>query len=388
MKATTETDIDAQARDCLGRDRFGGAAPEDPVPPAEIREPPERTFADFVRDHRRLLLALLAAAAATVFVFAVLPQIAGLGETLKRLGHGSKGWLALGLGFEVLSIAGYVAVFRAVFCCEGVEIGWSENYQITLAGIVATKIFAAAGAGGVALTAWALRASGLSGRTVARRMTALEILLYGVYMAALVIFGLGLASGLFGGDSPASLTLVPAAFGATVIALVLASRFLPGDIGRRLRRFSGGSERRRRGLERVSAVPATLRDGIATAIALLRRPRPGLAGAILYWAFDIATLWATFRAFGGSPPVAVVVMAYYVGTLANLIPIPGGIGGVEGGMIGCFIAFGVNGSTAVLAVLSYRALSFWLPTLPGTVAYFQLRQTVGRWRGGEAVQPA
>jgi uncharacterized protein (TIRG00374 family) len=79
------------------------------------------------------------------------------------------------------------------------------------------------------------------------------------------------------------------------------------------------------------------------------------------WGFDIGTLWACFHAFGPSPPGAVLVMGYYVGTLADALPLPGGIGGVEGGLIGAFLAFGVKGSLAVLAVLAYRTISYWLP---------------------------
>ncbi len=73
-------------------------------------------------------------------------------------------------------------------------------------------------------------------------------------------------------------------------------------------------------------------------------------------------------------------MSYFVGMLGNLLPLPGGLGGVEGGMIGAFAAFGVDFDLALLAVLSYRAISFWLPTVPGAIAYFQLRRTVARWR--------
>ena len=87
-----------------------------------------------------------------------------------------------------------------------------------------------------------------------------------------------------------------------------------------------------------------------------------------------------FHAFGSPPPFTVIWMAYFVGTLGNLLPLPGGLGGVEGGMIGAFAAFGVDFNLAVLAVLSYRGISFWLPTLPGAIAYFQLRRTVARWR--------
>jgi uncharacterized protein (TIRG00374 family) len=76
----------------------------------------------------------------------------------------------------------------------------------------------------------------------------------------------------------------------------------------------------------------------------------------------------------------VIWMAYFIGTLGNLLPLPGGLGGVEGGMIGAFAAFGVDFNLSVLAVLSYRGISFWLPTVPGAIAYFQLRRTVTRWR--------
>ncbi len=65
--------------------------------------------------------------------------------------------------------------------------------------------------------------------------------------------------------------------------------------------------------------------------------------------------------------------------LANLLPLPGGIGVVEGGMIGAFVAFGVSPSLAVPAVLVYRLIAFWLPSIPGAIAYFQLRRTVNRW---------
>jgi uncharacterized protein (TIRG00374 family) len=102
-------------------------------------------------------------------------------------------------------------------------------------------------------------------------------------------------------------------------------------------------------------------------------------GAIAYWGFNIAVLWAAFHAFGGPPPLAVIVMAYFLGMLGNLLPLPGGIGGVDGGMIGVLAAFGVDFGLATVAVLTYRGFAFWLPTIPGAIAYFQLRRTVGRW---------
>jgi uncharacterized protein (TIRG00374 family) len=91
-------------------------------------------------------------------------------------------------------------------------------------------------------------------------------------------------------------------------------------------------------------------------------------------------LWACFHAFGDAPPQAVIVMSYFIGMLGNTLPLPGGIGGVDGGMIGAFTAFGVPVELAVVAVLAYRGIAFWLPTIPGAIAYLQLRRTVNRWR--------
>jgi uncharacterized protein (TIRG00374 family) len=133
-------------------------------------------------------------------------------------------------------------------------------------------------------------------------------------------------------------------------------------------------------------IPALAASGVRTAIELIRSRDPGLLGALAWWGFDISVLWAMFHAFGSAPPFTVIWMAYFVGMLGNVLPLPGGLGGVEGAMIGALAAFGVQLDLAVVAVLSYRAISFWLPTLPGVVAYFQLRRTVARWQDEKPVQ--
>ena len=106
-----------------------------------------------------------------------------------------------------------------------------------------------------------------------------------------------------------------------------------------------------------------------------------MLGSIFYWGFNIAVLWAAFKAFGEAPPWGVVVMGYFVGMLANLLPLPGGVGGVDGGMIGAFAAFGGESRDSIIvAVLTYRLFAFYLPTVPGALAYVGLRRTVARWR--------
>jgi uncharacterized membrane protein YbhN (UPF0104 family) len=320
------------------------------------------------------------------FLYFVLPNLTGVGRTVHHIESGDKWWIAAGIAFEVLSFGGYVVLFRSVFISGQTRIGWSESYEITMAGLLATRLFAAAGAGGVALTAWALRRSGMPPRLVASRMVAFVVLLYIIYAGSLIIDGIGLGTGLFPGGGSFAITFVPAMVAAIMLAGAGAMALLPGDLERRLQGWASGSGRLAHWVARAVTIPALAAAGVRTAIALIRTRDPGLLGAPAWWGFDIAVLWAMFHAFGTPPPFTVIWMAYFVGMLGNLLPLPGGLGGVEGGMIGAFAAFGVDFNLAVLAVLSYRAISFWLPTVPGVIAYFQLRRTVARWR--EEQQPA
>jgi putative heme transporter len=329
----------------------------------------------------RIVASLLFVASTVAFLYFVLPKLLGLRDTWSRIQHGDPAWLGVAALLEVCSFGGYVILFRGVFVRGRTRIGWRASYEITMAGLAATRLFASAGAGGVALTAWALRRSGMEPRTVACRMIAFMALLYGVFMGALVIVGFGLY--FFGDESAFAITVIPAIFGAAVILIFLAVSFLPGDVDRLVKRWSRGG-RLGRLAGHAAAAPAAAASGVRTAIELVRERNPALFGALGWWGFDIGVLWACFHAFGGSPQVAVVVMAYFLGQLGNVLPLPGGIGGVDGAMIGAFSALGVSSSLAVVSVLAYRAFAFWLPTLPGAVAYLQLRRRVHRWQDTES----
>jgi uncharacterized membrane protein YbhN (UPF0104 family) len=211
-------------------------------------------------------------------------------------------------------------------------------------------------------------------------MTAYLVLLYGIFMISMIVSGLGLRLGVFPGPAPLGLTVVPATFAAAVVLLALSLTVLPGDLEQRIRRRLLRSRWSERWRNVAAAGPATVAEGLRTTLALLRQHRASLLGAVGWWAFDIAVLWASFQAFGQAPPTAVIVVCYLTGLLANVLPLPGGIGGVEGGMIGAFIAFNVPSGLAIVAVLSYRAIAFWLPTIPGVIAYVGLRGTVHRWQ--------
>jgi uncharacterized membrane protein YbhN (UPF0104 family) len=333
-----------------------------------------------IRLTRRSLVASIIFIVSIVgFMYFVLPKLLGLRDTWNRLQHGNVWWLALAAVLECFSFLGYVILFRGVFVRGDSRIDWRASYQITMAGLAATRLFASAGAGGIAMTAWALRRSGMEPRLVACRMIAFMAVLYAVFMGTLVIGGLGLYFGVFAGGNSFALTIVPAIFGAGVISLFLVVSLLPGDFDRLVARWTHGG-RVGRLLAKGAALPAAAASGVRTAIHLVQERDASLLGGVAWWGFDIAVLWSCFHAFGGAPPTAVVVMSYFIGQLGNVLPLPGGIGGVDGAMIGAFSAFGVSPPLAVVSVLAYRAFAFWLPTLPGAVAYLQLRRTVHHWR--------
>jgi uncharacterized protein (TIRG00374 family) len=323
---------------------------------------------------------ILIALAALYFL---LPKLAGLNQTWGRLRHGNPVWLAGAAGVELLSIGGYAILFRTVFGRDMPRLDWRASLQIPLAGIAAIRLVAAAGAGGVAVTAWALDRAGMEARVIACRMVANLVLQYAVYLAGIVVFGVALAVGVLPGPAPFELTVIPALLSIALAGAVLSAVLLPNDVERRLRAVDRGPRWWRRLIERLAAAPATLGAGVRTAAALIREGHPGLLGAAAYWGFDISALGFSFLAFGSHPALAVIVLGYFLGTLGSLLPLPGGIGGVEGAMIGAFVAFGVHADQAVIAVLAYRAISFWLPTLPGIAGYVVLRRTVRRWSASD-----
>ena len=324
---------------------------------------------------RRLLVPLVVSALLLGSLVLLAPAVGDLPDLWERISDGDPRWLAAALGLEALSFLGHIVLFRAVSVDAGSRIGMRASTQITLAGHAATRLLATAGAGGVALTAWAMRRAGMSRADVAARMVTFLVLLYGVYMGALVVGGLGLATGALPGGGPLAVTLVPAIFGAALIGAVLYAQRLSAAP-------PPAPSATRRGRARALLVPVGA--GVRDARALIRRGNPGLLGAIMWWGFDIAVLWACFEAFGDAPPAAVLVVAFFVGTLANTLPLPGGIGGVEGGMVGALVAFGTDPGLALLAVLGYRVFAFWLPIAPGVLAYLDLRRIVARWEAEDA----
>jgi uncharacterized protein (TIRG00374 family) len=344
-------------------------------------------FQALLADRRKLLGGVAVVVLLVFAIYVVFPKLVGLDDAVRKLDDAVWYWIVIAIAFNVVAFGAYVALFRGILGGTRDDavhrrLGHTASYQITMAGLAATRIFSAAGAGGLVLTYWALRKAGMPRRRAACRMVAFMVLLYGVYLIALFLFGILLRTHVLPGDAPFGGTVVPAIVAAIVVGVFLLIALIPHDVERRMQRFAGGY-RRTRYLTRLAKGPATVATGVRTAIAYVRHPQRGalaVGGAVGFWAANIAVLWASFEAFGGEVPFAVLVQGFFVGMAANLIPSPlGGVGSVDAGMIGAFVLFGIDESTVFPAVLTYRVIAFWLPIPPGIVAFFQLRNTVAGW---------
>jgi uncharacterized protein (TIRG00374 family) len=333
-----------------------------------------------------------------VGIYFLFPKLVGLGDALGKLGDADPLWIGIAVLFSIASYATYIALFKAVVGGDALRLSWGETYEINMAGVAATLLFSAGGAGGVALTYWSLRKAGMQRREVARRMIAFVGLHYAFYPLALIVFGLLLRTGVLSGANSVELTIIPAAVAGLLLVFGVLVTLIPSDLEARLMPHAHGAHTRSF-VEWAARVPETAGDGFRFALQLFTHPRQGglaVLGAAGFWAFSIGVLWASFHSLGIHVPLAVVVQGFFLGMVANLFPLaPAGVGAVDAGMIGAFVLFGLPEETVFPAILIFRLVSFWMPIPPGVVAFFQLRNTVRRWeeeglpidRGGE-LRPA
>jgi uncharacterized protein (TIRG00374 family) len=326
---------------------------------ADLSVPPELS-------QRRLRKRLLIAVGLLAAIVAVITLLPGLTDLRSRFAHAEPGWLTLGVALKLLSGLSYVLIFRAVFCSR---MRWRHSLQIGMSELGANALFPTGGAGGLALGAWALRRGGMPASRIAERTVAFFLLTSIANVLGVAILGVGLATGVFPNHLSLALTVAPAAAAVLAIVGTLA-------LGRLAGRLHSQYQPERAGSKRVAALRA-IADGVNEALVLLREhDRQLIAGAIGYLAFDVMILWATFHAFGSSPDLAILWIAYLIGELGGLLPVPGGIGGVDLGLVGTLVLYGVGVTAATAAVLAYRAIALWVPALFGAAAFVALRRTL------------
>lgn len=314
---------------------------------------------------RRLRNSLISLAVFFAIVVLLLLAVPGLRTAAERISDADPGWVLGAIGLELLSCVGYMVLFDLVFG----RIGRRLVTRLSLSELAVNSVVSVSGLAGLALGAWVMRQKGISVERIAKRTVLIFVLTSAVSAAAVVVIGLPMWVGLLPGSSDPLLTLLPAAVAALAIAAtILSARWA----GRRADTLSQRSSRSAVALVAISG-------GVEQALREIRRGDWRLLGAVGYWLFDALTLFAALAAFGHVASFWAVAMAYLVGMIANSLPIPGGFGAVEGGLVGMLDLLKVApGSTVVAAVVVYRAVSLWVPALTGSVAFLSLRREIAK----------
>ena len=317
---------------------------------------------------RRLVMAVLLG----VFMLGLLLAIPPLREVLRAIDRMNPGWIGVGIALELASCASFVVVFRLFFAPlpprQARRLAWTE--------MASGVLLPAGGIGGLAIGGWLMHLAGMSTRSIVQRSSALFFITSAASVAAMVVAGALLVTGVSEGPEDFLRAASPILAGCLVTAVVLA---LPARQSRRTSRPGG---------------PAWISDliaGIREAEYALRRPSWRLLGSIGYLVFDIAVLWAVFAALGDRPPLAPLTLAYVIGYLANLIPVPGGVGVLDGGLVATLVIYGIAPVHAAAAVLVYHAIAFWVPGLGGLLGLALLRRELsaeGISNGDPSLRPS
>ena len=274
-----------------------------------------------------------------------------------RLVKGCADWIISAGMLELLSAVGFVVFFKLVFAAP---LSWRQTIPAALRGLGASTILPAGGLIGPSVGAW----SGSSERPTLKQLTrsTITFVMLTNAPAAIAVGTLGtlLWLGLPGGPHGPVLTLLP----ATLAAAVLGATWL---VARSTSRHPAPVRSK---LGRALTKPArAVGDGISDAQTLVHSRNWKLTGAIAYSAFDAAVLWAAFHAYGHTPPIGVIAMGYLIGSLAGALPLPAGVGAVDGGLIGALVLYGAPIAPAAAAVFLYRGISLALPASLGALGW-------------------
>jgi uncharacterized membrane protein YbhN (UPF0104 family) len=300
---------------------------------------------------RRRLLTLLVLAVSVTTVLLAVPDLRPI---VRELAHMNPALVAAAIALELASCVSYVVIFRLFFspipAPAAREMAWSQ--------MGSGALLPGGGVGSLAVGGWLLHLAGMPTRQIVQRSSGLFFLTSAINVLTLGVAGLLLLLGIV--DGPHDILRAGVPVSAAVAAIVL---FL--GLSKVAHRVSIAHPR--------AAWLDDIGVGIPAARDALVRPSWRLLGAVGYLLFDIAVLWMTFAAVGPLPPLAPVMLAYLVGYLPNVLPVPGGIGVLDAGLVGALALYGMPLAHAAAAVLVYHAIAFWIPTLGGMVAYGRLR---------------
>jgi uncharacterized membrane protein YbhN (UPF0104 family) len=344
----------------MEKSRFPDLSQLDDVPAENVSadqssQPEQVDAAKARRSLRNGFITLILAGALVVGLLLAVPGLKGVASTVSNM---KTQWVLVAVLLEILSCASYVLAFLQVFDRAPFRVG----ARIALSEEAFGAAVSLGGVGSLAVGGWLMIERGSSPRRIAERSAVLFLYTSAINVITLILAGLGLFLGLPGPSNPL-LSILPAVVGVVVLALFL---LLPRYVDRIVRRTGPG---------RLQAVLTETAASVRDTKRLVFHPDWRIVGAIGYLWFDIAVLFACFAAAGQTPPLAPLVLAYQISYLSNFIPVPGGIGVLDGSMIGMLVIYGMGGTVATAATLVYHAISLWVPAVWGTIAFFLLQRT-------------
>jgi uncharacterized membrane protein YbhN (UPF0104 family) len=326
---------------------------EQPVTAEQVTSSPER-------DAHRLRNGIAWTAALLLLLLAIGLAVPDLRGVLARAARAAPGWLVLAVALELASCVGYVVLLRLVLNrAPRREVRWLAWAEMAFGAVVPVG-----GAGGLAVGAWAMRAWGISWSRIANRSAVIFLLTSALNASVLAMAGIGIVVGL--GVPGTGLAYAVAPVGVAVAGL--GSFLLLPSVARRLARAGQTG--------RFAAIIQRAGTWVSDTEAVAFKPDWRLLGAAGYLLFDIAVLWACLRAVGATPPLLAIVAGYQVGYLANLVPIPGGVGVLEGGLLAALLLYGLPAAPTAAAIILYHAIALWIPVLGGTLGFARLRGVV------------
>ena len=317
-------------------------------------------------------------------VYVVLKFIPAFEKALHAIEHASWEWVLALVAIEVLSETGFVFAWSGVVDPDDMlahgGTGRRMDEQVAWAQLGGGLLLPGGAWGAMGLGGVILHRFGMPTKLIAERQLNLSILNTSVDALALVVFGLGLATGILTGEGNLLLTLLPAALaGAGIIAVVLIAP-----------RADAAAKRLQRKHKKVATTITTVGGAVEDTKRLYHRGAwVPILGSIAYVGFEVLVLWVAFRAVHANPVPGfpIVVMAYIVGALGSAIPLPASAGAI-GGVAGMLIVYGVAHNTAIAAVLLHQAIGMLVPVIGGTIAYTILRHRLGPLTPKGASKPA
>jgi uncharacterized membrane protein YbhN (UPF0104 family) len=307
-------------------------------------------------------------------VYVVLKLIPALEQALNTLEHASWQWLLALIGLEMLSETGFVFSWGAIVDADDALAGEGRGRRtaddVAWAQLGSGVLLPGGAWGGMGWGALILRRFGVPGELIAKRQLTLSFLNTAIAALALILFGIGLGTGILTGESNVLLTLLPAGLTAVAIsaALFIASR------------ISANGTRKAHKHGKLAGAVRDLAVAVEETKRLLvhRGAWVPVLGAIAYFGFDVLVLWLAFLAVHANPVPAfpIVIMAYIIGGFGGSIPLPAAAGAI-GGMAGMLIVYGVPHYIALAAVLLHGAIALVVPLIGGSIAQASLRRRLG-----------